>query len=84
MSETAKIPVVDIELPNQHHSPIPKRTPLETKGVRRVSIELEDGATLDFDFDEELIGGFYRCNELVRNGYKVIQHEVYITDGNSR
>lgn len=76
--------VVDIELPSSHHVELPRRTPLETKEIRRVTIELGDGAVLEFDTGEELIGGFYRSNELVRNGYKVIQHEVYITDGNSR
>ena len=76
--------VVDIELPSSQHVELPRRTPLETKEIRRVTIELDDGAVLEFDTGEELIGGFYRSNELVRNGYKVIQHEVYITDGNSR
>lgn len=82
--EYTTVPWVDIQLNLPvAGSKLNRKTPLETKGIRSVTVELEDGAVLEFDLLEEKMGGFYRSNELVRNGIKVIQHEVYITDGNS-
>ena len=74
---------MDIQLTLPSNAPkIARKTPLETKGILKVVITLEDGAELIFDTAEELMGGFYRSSELVRDGFKVLQHEVYITDGN--
>lgn len=64
---------------------IARKTPMETKSIRRVTIELDDGTELELSLEENSTSesGFYRVNDYVRNGRSVTIHEVFLTYGNS-
>lgn len=72
---------IHLELPGNTQK-IAKKTPMETKPIRRVLIEMEDGSELELPVDDETTGSFYRSNEYVRNGKRVTIHEVYVAYGN--
>jgi len=76
---------MDIQLTLPSNAPrIARKTPMETKPVIRVLIEMADGSQLELPVgsEEEGESGYYRVNEYVRNGKFVTIHEVFIAYGN--
>jgi len=74
---------IQLTLPGNEQK-MARKTPMETKAIKRVLIEMEDGSELELPVDDEnTTGSFYRSNQYVRNGKRVTIHEVYVAYGNS-
>ena len=61
---------------------IPRKTPEETKGVKKCILIFTDGSEMELDVEDDQ--GFYRRESYkAANGKGLLIHEVYITYGHT-
>lgn len=70
-----------LQLPGLNLQPkkLTKKTPLQTRAVKKVTIEYPDSSSLVLEV--ELEQGFHRIEEYRANGKKITIHEVFLTFG---